>query len=573
MSTSMKTGADILIDAVHKEGTEYIFGYPGGSAIPIFDALLDSPIKFILTRHEQGATHMADGYARATGKPGVVLVTSGPGATNTTTGIFTARMDSIPIVVICGQMPTYTLGLDAFQEADVSGISSPIVKHSYLIKNIEDIPRIVKEAFYIAQTGRPGPVLIDVPKDISSKMIEPMNLSSGFSLPGYKIPDRIEQKDIETAVKYLNEAKKPIIMVGHGAIISKANKAISFLVEKMRIPVINTLLGKGCFPETHELNLGMPGMHGTAYANKALVECDLIMAIGARWDDRIISNAEVFCPKALKIHIDIDPSEINKVIEVDLAITGDAKKVVEAINVIAKKGNTEDWVKFVTRLKKQFPLKYKKEGKLKVQHVLDELYKLTEGKSIIATDVGQHQMWTAQFYKASFPNQWISSGGAGTMGFGLPSAIGAQIGVPEKQVIAVVGDGGFQMTMNELATAAINKLPIKIIVINNRFLGMVRQWQNIFYDNRLSGVDLDGNPNFVQIAKSYGIKGFFIKRSADVKKILSEALKYNEGPCLIDIEVEKEDNVYPMVPAGAPLSDMMLEPPKKRSNKPVTGGV
>ena len=573
MSTSMKTGADILIDAVHKEGTEYIFGYPGGSAIPIFDALLDSPIKFILTRHEQGATHMADGYARATGKPGVVLVTSGPGATNTTTGIFTARMDSIPIVVICGQMPTYTLGLDAFQEADVSGISSPIVKHSYLIKNIEDIPRIVKEAFYIAQTGRPGPVLIDVPKDISSKMIEPINLSSSFTLPGYSIPDRIEQKDIETVAKYLNEAKKPIIMVGHGAIISKAHKAIAFLVDKMRIPVVNTLLGKGCFPETHELNLGMPGMHGTAYANKALVECDLIMSIGARWDDRIISNAEAFCPKALKIHIDIDPSEINKVIEVDLAIAADAKKVVEAINAIAKKGNTEDWVKFVTRLKKQFPLKYKKEGKLKVQHVLDELYKLTEGKSIIATDVGQHQMWTAQFYKTSFPNQWISSGGAGTMGFGLPSAIGAQIGVPEKQVIAVVGDGGFQMTMSELATAAINKLPIKIIVINNKFLGMVRQWQNIFYDNRLSGVDLEGNPNFVQIAKSYGIKGFFIKRSSDVRKILSEALKYNEGPCLIDIEVEKEDNVYPMVPAGAPLSDMILEPPKKKSNKPITGGV
>ncbi|MCL2706358.1 MAG: thiamine pyrophosphate-binding protein, partial [Spirochaetaceae bacterium] len=357
----MKTGADILIDAVHKEGTEYIFGYPGGSAIPIFDALLDSPIKFILTRHEQGATHMADGYARATGKPGVVLVTSGPGATNTTTGIFTARMDSIPIVVICGQMPTYTLGLDAFQEADVSGISSPIVKHSYLIKNIEDIPRIVKEAFYIAQTGRPGPVLIDVPKDISSKMIEPINLSSSFTLPGYSIPDRIEQKDIETVAKYLNEAKKPIIMVGHGAIISKAHKAIAFLVDKMRIPVVNTLLGKGCFPETHELNLGMPGMHGTAYANKALVECDLIMSIGARWDDRIISNAEAFCPKALKIHIDIDPSEINKVIEVDLAIAADAKKVVEAINAIAKKGNTEDWVKFVTRLKKQFPLKYKKE--------------------------------------------------------------------------------------------------------------------------------------------------------------------------------------------------------------------
>ena len=291
MSTTMKTGAEILIDAVHKEGTEYIFGYPGGAAIPIFDALLDSPIKFILTRHEQGATHMADGYARATGKPGVALVTSGPGATNTITGIFTARMDSVPIIVICGQMTTHNLGLDAFQEADVSGISMPIVKHSYLIKKIEDIPRIVKEAFHIAQTGRPGPVLIDLPKDISSEMIEPINISSGFSLPGYNIPDRIDQQNIEAAAKYLYEAKKPIIMIGHGAIISKAHKAIAFLVEKMRIPVINTLLGKGCFPETHELNLGMQGMHGTAYANKALVECDLIMSVGARWDDRIISKA------------------------------------------------------------------------------------------------------------------------------------------------------------------------------------------------------------------------------------------------------------------------------------------
>jgi len=567
----MKKGAEILIDAVHKEGVEYIFGYPGGSAIPIFDALLDSPIKFVLTRHEQGATHMADGYARATGRPGVVLVTSGPGATNTITGIFTAHMDSVPIVIICGQMPTFTLGLDAFQEADVWGISSPIVKHSYLIKKIEDIPRIVKEAFHIAQTGRPGPVLIDMPRDVSSKIIDPIGISPNITLPGYRIPDKIDQKDIETAAKYLSEAKKPIIMIGHGAIISKAYKAISFLIEKMRIPVVNTLLGKGCFPETHELNLGMPGMHGTAYANKALEECDLIMAIGARWDDRITSKADAFCAKAIKIHIDIDPAEINKIIEVDLAIIGDAKEVVEAINVVAKKGNTEEWIKFVNKLKKQFPLKYKKEGKLKVQHVLDELYKLTEGKSIVATDVGQHQMWTAQFYKTSFPNQWISSGGAGTMGFGLPSAIGAQIGMPERQVVVIVGDGGFQMTMSELATASRLKLPIKIILINNNYLGMVRQWQNIFYENRLSGVVLEGNPNFVQIAKGYGIKGFFIKRSADVRKVLGEALKYNEGPCLIDIEVEKEDNVYPMVPAGAPLSSMILEPPKKKTNKS-TGG-
>ncbi len=571
MSTIMKTGAEILIDAVQKEGTEYIFGYPGGSAIPIFDALLDSPIKLILPRHEQGATHMADGYARATGKPGVVLVTSGPGATNTITGIFTAQMDSIPLVIICGQMPTFTLGLDAFQEADVSGISSPVVKHSYLIKRTEDIPRIVKEAFYIAQTGRPGPVLIDLPKDVSSKLIDPGKIQSDFTLPGYNIPEAIDHGAIAAVAKLLNEARKPVLLVGHGAIIAKASKAVSFLAEKMRIPVVNTLLGKGCFPETHELNLGMPGMHGTAYANKALVECDLVMSIGSRWDDRIIGKVDEFCSRAVKIHIDIDPAEINKVIQVDIGIIGDAKKVLEALNAIVKKGDTEEWLKYVGKLKRQFPLKYKKEGKLKVQHVLDELFNLTGGKSIVVTDVGQHQMWTAQFYKTTYPNQWISSGGAGTMGYGLPAAIGAQIGMPEKQVIVIVGDGGFQMTMSELATAAVNKLPVKIIVINNRYLGMVRQWQNIFYENRLSGVDLEGNPNFVQLARSYGIKGLCIKRSADVRKNLKEALEYNEGPCLIDIEVEKEDNVYPMVPAGAPLSAMILEAPKMKLDKPVGG--
>lgn len=571
MSNIMKTGAEILVDAIQKEGTEYIFGYPGGSAIPIFDALLDSPINLILTRHEQGATHMADGYARATGKPGVVLVTSGPGATNTITGIFTAQMDSIPIVVICGQMPTFTLGLDAFQEADVSGISSPVVKHSYLVKNAEDIPRIVKEAFYIAQTGRPGPVLIDLPKDVTSKLLDPSKILSDFTLPGYKIPDSFDSESIELAAKYLNEARKPIILIGHGAIISKASKAVTYLAEKMRIPVVNTLLGKGCFPETNELNLGMPGMHGTAYANKAIVECDLIMSIGSRWDDRIIGKVDEFCTRAVKIHIDIDPAEINKVIQVDLGIVGDAKKIVEEINAIATRGETEEWIKYVNKLKKQYPLKYKKQGKLKVQHVLDELYTLTKGKAIVTTDVGQHQMWTAQFYKTSFPNQWISSGGAGTMGYGFPAAIGAQIGIPEKQVVAIVGDGGFQMTMSELSTAAVNKLPVKIIVINNKFLGMVRQWQNIFYENRLSGVDLQGNPNFVMLAKSYGIKGYCIKRSADVRKVLKEALEYNEGPCLIDIEVEKEDNVYPMVPAGAPLSAMILEAPKIKLDKPVGG--
>ncbi len=564
-------GSQIIVEALRRHGVDYLFGYPGGACMPIFDALVDAPeIKIVLVRHEQGGTHMADGYARATGKPGVVLVTSGPGATNTVTGLLTAQMDSVPMVVLTGQTITPNLGKDAFQEADVFGVTMPVVKHSYLVREVNDLPRVMNEAFHLATSGRPGPVLVDLPKDVVSAECE-ADFTDEFHLPGYAPPARGLTEDLEKAAELISSSKKPLLYVGAGAVIAQASRQVIGLAEKLQAPVTTTLLGKGAFPETHPLSVGMLGMHGTAYANKTVVDCDLIMAIGARWDDRITGKVSEFCPDATKIHIDVDPAEFGKIIDPDVSIAGDAKLVLEDLIPLVSKLDSQSWLKQIEKWKKKYPLKFPKRGGLRAQQVLKELDTLTDSKAIISTDVGQHQMWTAQFCKTNEERKWLSSGGAGTMGYGLPSAIGAQLGCPDGLVVAVVGDGGFQMTMPELATAAIHKLPIKILIINNRYLGMVRQWQQLFFDNRESGVDMMGNPDFVKIGEAYGIKGFHLRRTGDITKVLQKALDYNEGPCIIEAEVVKSDNVFPMIPAGAAVAEMIIdEPPSdKKLEKPV----
>lgn len=571
MTENKINGAQALIKCLEEEGVEYIFGYIGGNVIPIFDALLDSKIKLIMTRHEQGATHMADGYARATGKPGVVLVTSGPGVTNTITGIMTAHMDSVPMIVLSGQTISPLLGKDAFQEADAFGISMPVVKHNYLLKETNEIPRVIKEAFHISSTGRPGAVLIDLPKDVTAGPFSGV-MDQEMELPGYKPDIEVNKDEVLELANYINLSRRPLLLVGHGAVISRAGSIIKELAEKLNAPVVNTLLGKGAFPETHPLSLGMLGMHGTAYSNLALRNCDLILSIGSRWDDRINGDTSKFAVGAKKLHIDIDHAEIGKIVKPDASAYGDARKILEELIKHVRSLDTTGWIKEVTDYRKKHPLKYSNQKGLKAQHVIDTMYKLTGGKAIVTTDVGQHQMWAAQFFKTDECDTWLSSGGAGTMGFGFPAAIGAQLGKPKKMVVSFVGDGGFQMTMCELATAQINKLPLKIIVLDNKYLGMVRQWQELFYDNRLSGVELEGNPDFVKLAESFGIKAFRLKRSADTKKILTKALEYNDGPCLVHAEVIKEDNVFPMIPAGSSADKMLITRPKGEKLAKPTGG-
>lgn len=572
MSTQSLDGAQALIKTLDDLGIEYIFGYSGGAAIPIFDALVTvkSNIKFVLARHEQGCCHMADGYARATGKPAVVLVTSGPGAGNTITGIMTAQMDNVPMIILCGQQVTWMLGKDAFQEADIFGITMPVVKHNYLVKKTEDIPRVAREAYHIATTGRPGPVLIDLPKDITQAPFSG-DMDPELDLPGYQPQTsfEIETKDVDQALQLIHKAQRPLILAGQGAMISGAENQIKELAETLRCPVTTTLLGKGILPEEHELSVGMLGMHGTAYANKAVVGCDLLINVGSRFDDRIIGQADKFCKDAKIIHIDIDAAEIGKMIIPDISIVGDAKSALIEINKRVSGLDTAPWLQEIDGWKKKYPLSYRKQGGLRMQQVIDELYQIAGGDAIVATDVGQHQMWAAQFYKTNSPYKWLSSGGAGTMGFGFPAAIGAAFAYPDQTIISISGDGGFQMTLFELATAALHKLPIKIVVLNNNYLGMVRQWQELFYEDRKSGVDLEGNPDFVKLAAAYDIPGFNIKRPADVRRVLKKAFEIKDGPVLIHAECLKTDNVFPMIPAGAALEDMLTEPPKTKMEKPI----
>ncbi|WP_336039173.1 biosynthetic-type acetolactate synthase large subunit [Fusobacterium polymorphum] len=556
----MIKGARILLECLSRLGINEIFGYPGGAVIPIYDELYSfKEIKHYFARHEQGAVHEADGYARSTGKVGACLATSGPGATNLVTGIMTAHMDSIPLLVITGQVSSSLLGKDAFQESDIVGITVPITKNNYLVQDIKDLPRILKEAYYIASTGRPGPVLVDIPRDIQLQEIpyDEFNkiYENHFSLEGYNPVYEGHKGQIKTAIKMIKDSKKPLIIAGAGILKAHAYEELKEFVEKTNIPVAMTLLGLGSFPGNHELALGMIGMHGTTYANYAANEADLIIAAGMRFDDRVTGNPQKFVPNAKIIHIDIDPAEIGKNKLIDVPIVGDLKNVLTDLNEKAPKVSYDEWLKQIKKWKKEYSLTYRKteDNILIPQEILSEIDKITKGNVIVATDVGQHQMWTAQYLTFNNPYSILTSGGAGTMGFGLPAAIGAQVANPNKKVLAVVGDGGFQMTFQELMLIKEYNLPVKIFIINNSYLGMVRQWQELFHEKRYSSVDLSYNPDFIKIGEAYGIKSIQLKNKKDLKKNLKKILESDEA-VLVECIVEKEENVYPMIPAGKDVS-------------------
>jgi acetolactate synthase-1/2/3 large subunit len=559
-----KTGSQIIIECLKKEGVDTLFYYPGGAVLPLFDEFINAPFRQILVRHEQAAVHAADGYARATGKVGVAVVTSGPGATNTVTGIATANMDSIPIVVLTGQIPTLLIGNDAFQEADIIGITRPCTKHNYLVKDIKDLGPTLKKAFHIARHGRPGPVLVDVPKDV-------MVSSTEFKYPekvfvrGYQPTYEGHPGQIKRAVDLILKSKRPVLYAGGGIILSNASKELTLFAEKMGMPVTMTLMGLGCFPGNHPLSLGMLGMHGTYRANMAVMESDLLLAIGARFDDRVTGKIESFAPHAKIIHIDIDPTSISKNVKVDLPIVGDCKNVLAKILSLVGEEDTDSfrlglgkWYQYIERWKNIHDMNYQQGEIIKPQYVVEKIYELTKGEAIITTEVGQNQMWTAQYYHFIKPRTLLTSGGLGTMGYGFPAAMGAQVAYPDKLVIDIAGDGSFQMNSQELATVVQYQLPVKVAILNNGYLGMVRQWQEFFYGKRYATVSLEGiSPDFVKLAEAYGAVGLRATRPEEVVPILQQAFS-TKKPVIIDFVVDPEENVYPMVPAGEPLNQMRL---------------
>ncbi len=569
------TGAEIFIESLKREGVKYIFGYPGGVVLGIFDLLYDDKdLKLILTRHEQGAVHAADGYARTTGKPGVVLVTSGPGATNTVTGVATAFMDSIPIIVFSGQVPTPLIGNDAFQEADIVGISRPCTKYNHLVKDVRDLARIVREAFYVASAGRPGPVLVDLPRDVTASKTE--FVWPEIDLRSYNPTYEGNKWMITQAAHLIAKSKKAVILAGGGVILSGGSKELRELAEYAELPVTMTLMGLGSFPGSHKLSLGMLGMHGTYYANKAIQESDLIIGIGVRFDDRVTGKIDAFASHAKIIHIDIDPTSIRKNVRVDIPVVGDVKRVLTALNTILKEEVKEQWgevrkawLKQTKEWRKERPLTYTfTKEVIKPQFVVEKIYELTKGDAIITTEVGQNQMWAAQFYKFDRPRTWLTSGGLGTMGYGFPAAIGAQIAHPNKLVIDIAGDGSIQMNIQELATAVIHKLPIKVAILNNQYLGMVRQWQELFFNERYSYSHLftETVPDFVKVAEAYGAVGLRATKPEEVEPVLKEAFK-TKKTVFMDFLVDWKEKVYPMVPAGAAIDQMLFEEPKEKTEK------
>jgi acetolactate synthase I/II/III large subunit len=561
-SNKMMNGAEIFFECLRKEKVEYIFGYPGGAVLKIYEKLYDvKDLKHILVRHEQGATHMAEGYAKASGKVGVVLVTSGPGATNTVTGIADAYMDSVPIVVFTGQVPSTLIGNDAFQEADIVGITRPITKHNFLVRDVKELAATVKKAFYIASTGRPGPVLVDLPKDVIASVCE-FEYPERVELRGYNPNFVGHQNSIKKAAEVISLAKKPLLYVGGGVIMSNGYRELKLFAKENNIPVTMTLQGLGAFPMTDSQSLGMLGMHGTYWANMAVNNCDVLVSLGARFDDRVTGKIDEFATGAYKIHVDIDPTCIDKNVIVDLPIVGDVKNVLaELAAEMNTPPDTKVWWEQINKWKEECPLHFDtSDGKLRTEYILSKLNDKTKGNAVVVTDVGQHQMWVSQYYMFNEPRTHLTSGGLGTMGFSVPASIGAAFAVKDKPIISISGDGGFQMNMQELITASFNKLPIKFIIINNSFLGMVRQWQELFHGEKYSFTDLsDSNPNFVKLAEAMGVKAFSTDSPKDVDGLLDEILDYNDGPILVEFKVVKEDMVFPIIPAGRTIREMITK--------------